>query len=292
MKILLCYFSATGNTLKTVREYEKNLTDLNCAVELCDMEKANALPDGEFDLFGFFYPVWAFNPPKTVYDFVKKFDKKSTRARAFIVKTSGEPVRMIDASAIKLKKILRKKGYDVFGEYDYVMPYNIIFRHTDAMAYRMWSVARQLIPLDCRDITDGKTHLPKRVPFGGFVTAILRIQQWGGRFNGKRYKTTDDCVMCGMCVRDCPARNISVADGKIKFGKNCLMCMRCSFRCPKNAIKIGLFEKWKVNGEYSFAPPQDDEPKSKHDKYCKKAYDRYFAQAEKRIEKSGDCPSE
>ncbi len=30
------------------------------------------------------------------------------------------------------------------------------------------------------------------------------------------------------------------------------MCMRCSFTCPKDAIKIGLFEGWHVNGPYDF----------------------------------------
>ncbi len=72
-----------------------------------------------------------------------------------------------------------------------------------------------------------------------------------------------------------------------EFGKDCLMCMRCSFFCPKNSIKIGLFNSWRVNGEYSFKPGNPDE-KSKHDNYCKKAYDRYFEYAENRNESIDD----
>lgn len=283
MNVLFCYFSGTGNTLKIAREYEKSLVDSGCSVELCNMEKTKTLPDGDYDFFGFFYPVWAFNPPKTVYDFVKAIKKRETRVKAFIAKSSGEPVRLIDASSAKLKKMLNKKGFDVFCEYGYVMPYNIIFRHSDAAAYRMWNAAQKIIPLDCRDILGGVARHPKRVPFGRMITAVMRIQQWGGRFNGKRYKTTEDCIMCGKCMDNCPVGNISVKDGKIEFGKNCLMCMRCSFYCPKNAIKIGLFEKWKVNGAYNFMPPAKEEPPTKHDKYCKKAYDRYFAAIDRRL---------
>ena len=31
------------------------------------------------------------------------------------------------------------------------------------------------------------------------------------------------------------------------------MCMRCSFFCPKDAINIGMLQKWKVNGKYDLS---------------------------------------
>lgn len=40
-------------------------------------------------------------------------------------------------SSIKFNSIMKKKRYEPYGEYHYVMPYNMIFRHTDEMAYRM-----------------------------------------------------------------------------------------------------------------------------------------------------------
>ena len=60
------------------------------------------------------------------------------------------------------------------------------------------------------------------------------------------------------------------------------MCMRCSFLCPKSAIKIGLFEKWKVNGTYNFnnANKFEDEV---HKNYCKKSYERYFRECEEKV---------
>jgi hypothetical protein len=41
-------------------------------------------------------------------------------------------------------------------------------------------------------------------------------------------------------------------NNKYKFGRKCQMCMRCSFICPENCIKIGLYDKWRVNGKYEF----------------------------------------
>ncbi|MDE6399069.1 MAG: hypothetical protein K2L51_07090, partial [Clostridiales bacterium] len=101
-----------------------------------------------------------------------------------------------------------------------------------------------------------------------------------------------NCLHCNKCVRDCPTNNIKVEDGKFTFGKKCLMCTRCSFLCPADAIKIGWFEKWKVNGAYNFNNPEGTEQKS-HKNYCKKSYAKYFARSERKIEEAGVvCHSE
>lgn len=253
--------------------------------EACDIEKSSGGIDfGNCDFVGFAYPIWAFNAPKIVLDFAKALKKSKETVRSFIIKTSGEPVRLNDASSVKLTKLLKKKNFEVTNEYHYCMPYNIIFRHSETMAHKMWKAAKDIIPVDCEELLNGEERKIKKVAFGGILTGVLRIQQWGGRFNGKYYKVYDDvCVHCNKCVNNCPVSNISVKDGKFTFGKRCLMCMRCAFECPKNAIKIGFFEKWKVNGEYSFTPPTRPEPPTKHDNYCKKAYDRYFENIEERL---------
>ena len=70
------------------------------------------------------------------------------------------------------------------------------------------------------------------------------------------------------------------------------MCMRCAFHCPKNAIKIGLFNKWKVNGAYTFLPPAEEE-EERHTRYCKNSYEKYFESARARVlARGGDFPDE
>ena len=63
------------------------------------------------------------------------------------------------------------------------------------------------------------------------------------------------------------------------------MCMRCAHLCPNNAIKIGLFNSWKVNGAYLFNKPQNEEEKQEYNKMLTKAYEEYFLEAELRINK-------
>lgn len=283
---LICYFSGTGNTKKVVDEYVKSFQELGFETTLHNIDSGAFDGDiSKFDLFGIAYPVHAFNAPTNVLKFaktIKKLPKKSKKS-FFIVNTSGEPLKLNNISSLKLKSILKKRGFRLTNEYHYCMPYNIIFRHTDNMAYKMWETAQNIAPLDCAEIVAGKESKLGYVPFGRFLAWIFRIEHWGGRFNGKRYKVSDKCLKCGLCVKKCPTHNITIENGKFKFGKNCIMCMRCSFHCPANAIKIGLFDKWKVNGAYNFDHFDENEEQT-HQKYCKKSYKKYFDKNQKRLE--------
>lgn len=287
MKILIIYFSGTGNTEKVAKQYKAAFEQQSAQVDLVSLPLGEEKIDfNGYDLIGFGYPIHAFNPPSNVLRFAKSIKKCQEKKRAFIFKTSGEPVRMSDVSSLKLIRLLKKRNIRVFNEYQYVMPYNIIFRHTDEMAYRMWSTAQQVIPIDCKEILSGTPRKAKKMFLGGFLAWVLRIEHWGGRLIGRHYRVTDACIECRKCEKNCPTQNIRISDsGKFKFGKECLICMRCSFFCPTNAIQISLLEKWKVNGAYSFAPPSADASpvKDRHANYCAKAYKRYFAAAEQKI---------
>lgn len=289
MKVLISYFSGTGNTKRVADEYVKSLEALGAEVELYNIEKGGTPDFGGVELFGIAYPIWAFNAPGIVLDFVKSLERRTAPLKTFIIKTSGEAMALNNASSDKLKSLLKKRRFDLSNEYHYLMPYNIIFRHTDGMANRMWNAVKATVPVDCAAITGEHRQVIKSIPFGRPITAVLRIQRWGGRFNGKRYKVTDDCVHCDKCVRACPTGNIIDENGKIKFGKKCLMCMRCAFECPRDAIRIGWFDGWRVNGEYPFDKPYEEGENAvgtdkKHVNYCRKSYERYFAECEKKAE--------
>ncbi|MDO4544444.1 MAG: EFR1 family ferrodoxin [Clostridia bacterium] len=283
-RVGIYYFSATENTAKVARLYRDALGGFFKSCELIRLPLAEdgAMSSSEYDLIGIGYPVHAFNAPELVLRFASSLPMQENGRRVFLFKTSGEPMILNRASSLKLKKILKRKHYIVTNEYSYCMPYNIIFKHTDGEAYRMWQTAQALVALDTREIAEGKPRREGKLFLGGLFAFIMRIEHFGARLNGRFFAVKGACTLCGRCVKNCPMGNISIKDGKIVFGKNCAMCMRCSFFCPKNCIKIGLFDKWRVNGEYSFAESYD--MKSPHEKYCKRAYRRYFAEAKKRIE--------
>ena len=289
MNIAIFYFSGTGNTRKVAKEYAENFEKRGETCTLFELPLKNKPDLANYDLIGIGYPIHSFNAPQPLLQFAKSLQRRKLKSgeepkRAFIFKTSGEPVKMSRVSSLKLISILKRRNIAVKNEYQYVMPYNMIFRHTDHQAYVMWETAKKLIPIDCNDILSGVKRQEKKMPFGNVLAWFLRIEHGGAHIVGVGYRATKDCTGCGLCAKNCPVDNIKIEDGKPKFGGKCLICARCSFNCPKDCIRIGLLNGWRVHGAYSF---KDGDPNEKngHDNYCKKAYARYFKEAEVRISK-------
>jgi ferredoxin len=62
------------------------------------------------------------------------------------------------------------------------------------------------------------------------------LESSGARFFGKHLTVLSSCNHCGICVRDCPTKNITEQDRRIFFDSNCVLCLRCVYRCPVKAI--------------------------------------------------------
>ena len=263
MKNAVIYvFSGTGNTLKIARAYADEFFSRGVSCKIHILEKDGILrfpPPQDFDLAGLAYPIHAFNAPYVVHRFAAALPDLPYK-EYFIIKSSGEPLAINNISSGSLVAKLEKKGYFLTNEYHYVMPYNMIFRHPDGMAARMWDSAKRLCAADAKEILDGKKSFLKSFPFGRTVSALFRIEHPAMKINGLRFKAGDKCTGCGKCV----------------------MCARCSFYCPADAISIGLLNGWKVNGAYDFDGKQKD-VSGKMPEFLKIAYEKYFQKAEEKI---------
>ena len=287
MRFLGIYFTGTGNSKRVMETINRSLVPFGHTMELVDVIKDEVKDINEFDGLILSYPIYGFNAPKPIISYVKKMVKANENKPCLIMKQSGEHLFWNNASSLYLASLLKKRNIKVTNEYHYLMPYSFIFRHSDYMAYRMNNVMEGLIPLDLKDFFGGKEVHMKRFFLDRFFAWVLRIQWWGGRFNGRFYKVEKNkCIKCMKCVKDCPANNIKydAEKGKFKFGGQCLMCQRCIMYCPRQAIKVGMFNSWRVDEPYNFqeAPYQ----KEKKPNYCKKNYQKYFQISEERIEKS------
>lgn len=287
MKNAIIYvFSGTGNTKKACDIYKSEFEKNGVETTLYTVKKGfENLPDpNNFDYVGFAYPIHGFNTPYIMLDLAKALPKANGTKQYFVVKTSGEPLKINNVSSIKFNDIMKRKGYVPFSEYHYVMPYNMIFRHTDEMAARMKNTLEQLASVEAREVICGVEHKLSKVPFGRFVAWVVRIEQPAMKVNGRFFKVDGNkCIKCGACAKNCPVGNIKMdGNGKFSFGGDCVMCTRCSFNCPTNAFDIGMLNGWKVNGRYSYKLPEKPE-EDKHAWYCKKAYKRYFEEAQKKI---------
>lgn len=52
----------------------------------------------------------------------------------------------------------------------------------------------------------------------------------------------ESCIGCGQCVKDCPAKNLSVREGKAEVLRQCLQCGHCVAICPTNSVRIPEYD--------------------------------------------------
>lgn len=69
----------------------------------------------------------------------------------------------------------------------------------------------------------------------------------------------EKCIGCGMCVRDCAARNIEIQNRKANIlSGDCILCGHCVAVCPKGAVTISGYEAEPVpiKGEVHLKPEE------------------------------------
>lgn len=292
MKLAIYVFSGTGNTIAVAELYKKYL---NAEVTIYRISENSGTPPppDEFELIGIGYPIHAFCAPEPILEFVKNLPIVQNK-RAFIFKTSGEGLHLNDCSSQKVIKILSRKGYDVVLERHIVMPYNMIFRHSDAMAKHMWIYAKALVKANCCEIEKGVRENVKKFRISRIWTAPVGfIERHFAHLHGTAFKIdSEKCLKCGECIKNCPENNITLQNNKYKFGHKCVLCMGCSFNCPVDAIKIGIFKYWKVNGSYRLEVLEKDEslpfpfiPEQAKGIY--RLYKKYYREADLRLKEAG-----
>lgn len=273
-------FSGTGNTEKVAKLLGKEIMKTGneiCIIELSKQTQVQEIQEADALIVA--YPVHAFNCPEPVLDFLRQLS--TPKLDAYLLQTSGEPLRFNKAAFARPRAILRKKGCTVKGCFSFVMPYNIIFRHSDKMAMRMWKAAEIQTRRYLKMILSRTGEMYNVDILSRAISRILSIEHPGARLIGKGFRADNNCSGCGKCASRCPQENIEMKGNKPKFGSNCALCMRCVMHCPVNAIHASILNGWKVNGQYSFqgVAANDDEIC----RYCHNAYLDYFREAEKLV---------
>lgn len=261
-KLALFTFSGTGNTQLVASMLTHAFEELgigagNHSIE--DILKRGVFPDiSECETVGIGYPVYAFNTPSNVNRFVKMFPPADGK-KVFIYKTAGEPFYWNNSSSARIVRLLKRKGYTVFFERHFLMPYNIMFRYPDALVKQMHTTSQRMAEDMARRIINGESCPPKLTLQSLAAAVVFRIQWPGAALNGRLYSTGKSCNLCGKCVKNCPTGSIRIKNGRVKFGWKCIMCMRCVMNCPQQALRIGILQPWALHGNYEYERILNDE---------------------------------
>lgn len=228
------FFTGTGNSLKVAQDIASSLDDCEI-VAICKDTKID-IPTG-YERVGFIFPVYFAGPPKMVMDFIRQGNfTKETAKYYFAVATpggtNGTPLALI-------KKAFDEKGINLDYNGKIKMPPNYV------ALYDMYNLlikpALRAYPKRITPIVEDIKNMKKNQCDENDGPSEKSYIQWmkKARTEDSLFNVNNDCISCGKCKNICPARNISMENGRPVYHHQCEACMACIQHCPKKAINFG-----------------------------------------------------
>lgn len=235
----LVYFTGTGGTARVANAFERSFTNRSVAVHKTEL-KNSVEPDVFGDILILLFPVYAFNAPKPIDEWLGKIQPTEGRSAVVVSVSGGGDISPNTACRVASINGLEKKGYDVIYEKMLVMPSNFMIGFDESLCAMVLHATPAVVDKMVANILAGERH--RTTPFGidRIASKLGYFQKMGGKYFGRHLKVSDNCVDCGWCVKFCPRDNIKIDNGKHTFGEDCVICMRCIYGCPQKAIEPGF----------------------------------------------------
>lgn len=266
---MIYYYSGCGNSRYVAASLSKELgEDLEFIPDLID--KGLEEFDCEGGLLGFVFPVYAWDVPTIVRDFIKNACWKGKPEYVWFACTCGDNIGLTDR---QFRKILASVSLELDACFTFQMPETYLCfpgfsLDTDENAKLKNDAVRAKIPVVAEQIKGRQTVsdlIPGKHPW---VNTHVIGSLFHLTISDSGFHTTDDCIGCGICARSCPVHNITMENQKHSSGNshdgqetsqgekrpkwngNCLQCMACYHYCPKNAVQYRKLTAGK--GQYFF----------------------------------------
>ncbi|WP_310603406.1 EFR1 family ferrodoxin [Anaerosporobacter sp.] len=225
--MIIFYFTSTGNSLAVAKRIGGEMISIP---QVIDSTK-KVYKD---DVIGVVFPIYSLAAPKIVCQFLSKV--KFEADYTFAIGTYGN---MPGAAMHYVQKLAEKQGY----RFDYV---NHLFMLDNFLPVFEIGAEIEKLPkkkveeMTAKIVTDinGRKHLKAPVTLGAkALTSIIDPLTSNTAKSAQKYIVNDQCTKCGVCVKVCPTKNISVTS-KVQFSDRCTGCEACLHHCPQNAIHL------------------------------------------------------
>lgn len=233
-KITKIYFSPTGNTKKSVDAMAaaigSEFQDYDVTVET-DASQHVFTPE-DFAIIG--APVYGGRIPKVAAARFARFQGNQTPC--IVVVTYGN--RHYDDALLELSDLAEAQGFVVKGAAA------LVGRHTFGEV--------QVDRPDSDDLAANEDFARKAAGNGkdkGIVISGNRPYKDGGLGGRFRPLTSDECISCGLCAKDCPMQAIGPDFRTIN--DNCISCFRCIRNCPTGAKNMNTEKYLKFAADIS-----------------------------------------
>ena len=249
---MIFYYSGCGNSEFIAKSIANALDDRLVFIPEAQRNEQLEYDLTEGEMLGFVYPIYSWRPPHLVDEFVEKMVINGKPSYVWTAVTCGDNVGMTEQI---FRKALNDRGFELNAAYCFKMPNTYV--NMMGMTVDKPEVANE-------KIAKAKDKLPKVIEMikakatysdmikGGlprFKSNVIGKSFWKWA-SDKPFFANDSCISCGLCVKVCPLKNITLEDGHPVWHGNCVTCDACYHHCPQHAIQYGT--KTKGKGQYYF----------------------------------------
>ncbi len=238
-RVNLVYFTGTGGTARVADAFERSFLNRSITVQRTEL-KSIVEPINFDGLLVLAFPVYAFNAPKPIGEWLKKLPQVIGKPVVVISVSGGGEISPNTACRVNTIRSLEKKGYDVIYEKMLVMPSNFMVGFDESLCAMVLHATPVVINRVVTDLLAGKRRRTRPYGIDRIVSKLGYLETYGGRIFGRQLKVNDNCINCGWCEELCPLDNIKILDGEHHFGNNCVICLKCVYGCPQHAILPGF----------------------------------------------------
>lgn len=252
---MIFYFSGTGNSQWIAEQLSSILGEKLIAIADAMADKQFTFSLSENEMLGFVFPTYSWGPAPVMIDFVKQLNIHgyTSDTYCYMVTSCGDDIGLsVDLWKKALSPIACNAAFSVQMPNNYILLPGFDVDSKELECEKKLK-ARNRIDFIIKNITQ-RTAITD-VTEGRFAWLKTRvIYPLFSRYSmsDKKFTTnTEKCNRCGLCVKNCPTKNICMSPKSApQWNGNCAMCLACIHRCPMHAIEYGKATQKK--GRYFF----------------------------------------
>lgn len=262
-KIVIIYFSATGNTKIVANEIINNFNSKGFNTELIPIENVEKIKSIDLSdkILGIGFPVYGCTYQHELFDKVIEYlGKQSKKVPAFLFCTMAGMGIGMGLMARKLKQYnvytIAQKGFRCpsSGWGTFISEQSMWYKGSNSFDKDLFIKIRKYVEETIRRLEEFQKRPFVKLGFAmptPMARAFVKLNECFERkfFYHDLTINTEKCIRCGLCVKKCPVGNITKKDDdeiEIVDRNDCLLCGRCISICPKGAIFWGSRKRYRI----------------------------------------------
>ncbi len=243
MKVLILYFSATGNTAKIAKVIEEEFTKMSAVVTTSDITSlADRQPNIDLEPYQavvFGAPIQSRRAPRVVREWLKTLDGQGKKCSMFFT-YGGFGAHPTHFST---RQILKEQNFSVVSSAEFLGAHTFNLGGWKALENRPneldFKVAKDYVALTCKRFTGEDSRILGELEKTEYTEEQLDSAETL-RFKVLTRLPTragEGCSMCLVCEESCPTGAMEAESGEADKEK-CIACLACVSNCPEEVLKI------------------------------------------------------